>query len=116
MKAERQHNWHSMSDDALSKTIGEFVKHHRIEQNLPQEKVAHDSNISRSTLSLLEKGESGSIRTLIQVLRTLDLLYLMDGFLLSDQISPLALAKLQENKRERAGRTKKDNNNTESSW
>jgi transcriptional regulator with XRE-family HTH domain len=45
-----------MTDTALSKVISAFVKHHRLLQNKTQEDVAAAAGISRSTLSLLEKG------------------------------------------------------------
>lgn len=48
-------NWIAMSDVALAQTIGTFIKHHRLVQNRTQEEIANAANISRSTLSLLEK-------------------------------------------------------------
>lgn len=50
-------DWISMSDKILIKTIGLFTKHHRLNQNKSQIIVARDAGISRSTLSLLERGE-----------------------------------------------------------
>ncbi len=108
-------DWVSMSDTALAQTIGTFVKHHRLTQNKTQEDIATAANISRSTLSLLEKGETITIPTLLQVLRVLDLLYIMDVFKIQEQISPIELAKLEQNKRQRARNS--DNNNTkQSDW
>ncbi|MFD2907538.1 helix-turn-helix domain-containing protein [Flavobacterium ardleyense] len=86
-------DWVSMSDAALAQTIGTFVKHHRLAQNKTQEEVANAANISRSTLSLLEKGENITVPTLLQVLRVLDLLYIMNSFKIQEEISPLKLAK-----------------------
>ena len=113
-------NWSSMSDAALSEVIGNFVKHHRLQQNKTQKETSKAAGISRSTLSLLERGETVTVTTLIQVLRTLDLLHIMEAFKRPDalqEISPLAYAKLQKNKRQRArSKNKNDNQNTESSW
>jgi transcriptional regulator with XRE-family HTH domain len=95
-------NWDSMSDKALSKHIGTFIKHQRMEQNKTQEILANAAGISRSTLSLLERGETVTLATLIQVLRVLDQLHIMDQFSVQQVISPLALAKLEKNKRQRA--------------
>jgi transcriptional regulator with XRE-family HTH domain len=106
-------NWISMSDVALAQTIGTFVKHHRLTQNKTQEEVANAANISRSTLSLLEKGGAITVPTLLQVLRVLDLLYVMDIFKIQEQISPIELAKQQ--KRQRA-RNNDINNSKESDW
>lgn len=94
--------WHSMSDQALSSHIGAFVKYHRLEQNKTQDALSHEAGISRSTLSLLERGETVTLATLIQVLRVLDQLQVMDAFELPQRISPLALAKAEQKVRKRA--------------
>ena len=108
-------NWTSMSDKALSKHIGNFIQHHRMEQNRTQTNVAIAAGISRSTLSLLERGENVTVPTLIQVLRVLDLLYVMDVFRVEKKISPIMLAKMEQEKRQRA-REKKQNNQQDSDW
>lgn len=95
-------NWNSMSDNALVQQIGAFVKHHRMEQNKTQYNLANAAGISRSTLSLLERGETVTLATLIQVLRVLDILHIMDAFVVQQSISPLALAKIEKEKRKRA--------------
>ncbi len=99
-------NWNSMSDQALVGQIAAFVKHHRLEQNKSQEELATAAGISRSTLSLLERGETVTLATLIQVLRILDQLHIMEAFTVQQRISPLALAKIERNKRKRAGKKK----------
>lgn len=95
-------DWASMSDKALAEYIGIFVKHHRMEQNKTQDELATAAGISRSTLSLLERGETVTVTTLIQVLRVLDQLSVLSAFEVRETISPLALAKLQKEKRQRA--------------
>jgi len=97
-------NQASMSDKALIEQIGAFVKHHRLRQNKTQDEIAEEAGISRSTLSLLERGESVTILTLIQVLRVLDQLHIMDAFRVEEKVSPMALAKLEKEKRKRASR------------
>ena len=108
-------NWHSMSDDALAKQVGVFIKHHRLEQNKTQELVAEAAGISRSTLSLLERGEAVTLPTLIQVLRVLDQLQVMEAFEIKQSISPLALAKAEKEKRKRASNAN-TNNEEEANW
>ena len=95
-------NWISMSDQSLIKQIGEFVRYHRLQQNRTQEEVSEAAGISRSTLSLMERGETVTVLTLIQVLRVLDLLHIMDVFEIEETVSPIALAKLEREKRQRA--------------
>lgn len=96
-------NWSSMHDKAIAAHIGAFIKHHRIEQNSTQEVLSKAAGISRSTLSLLEKGETVTLTTLIQVLRVLDQLQVMDVFNVEEVVSPLLLAEMQKEKRKRAG-------------
>jgi transcriptional regulator with XRE-family HTH domain len=108
-------NWASMSDKALAEHIGRFVKEKRIEHNKTQESLAHAAGISRSTLSLLEKGETVTLATLLQVLRVLDQLQVLEVFSVQSVISPMKLAKMKLKIRKRAGRkTSSDTNN--STW
>jgi transcriptional regulator with XRE-family HTH domain len=95
-------NWHNMSDQALAEDIGAFVKQQRLEQDFSQEALAKAAGISRSTLSLLEQGKPITLATLLQVLRVLDQLQFMEYFIIQQNLSPLALAKLQKQKRQRA--------------
>ena len=94
--------WDSLSDKALSEHIGAFVNHHRLDQNKTQDVLANAAGISRSTLSLLERGEAVTLATLIQTLRALDQLHVLDVFSVKQTISPLALAKIEKEKRQRA--------------
>lgn len=110
-------DWHSMSDKALVEYIGTFVKHHRMEQNKTQDELATAAGISRSTLSLLERGETVTVATLIQVLRVLDQLPVLNAFEVRKTISPLALVKLQKEKRQRArSKSVKDENKENTDW
>lgn len=102
-------DWVSMSDKALIDTIGHFIQHNRLSQNKAQSIVASDAGISRSTLSLIERGEKVSLNSLIKILRVLDLLYIMDIFKIDNEISPIEYAKIQKNKRQRArGKVEKE--------
>lgn len=108
-------NWASMSDRALAKHIGAFIKHHRMQQNKTQDILATEAGISRSTLSLLERGETVNLSTLIQVLRVLDQLQVMNSFTVQETISPLELARLEKKKRKRAT-GKSPDTFTETDW
>ncbi|HBX65236.1 MAG: transcriptional regulator [Balneola sp.] len=108
--------WHAMSDKALLKHVGEFVKRHRLEQNKSQKEVAAAAGISRSTLSLLERGEGVTLVSLIQVLRVLDLLHHLETFEVEEKtISPIELAKKDKKKRKRASGSQSQDNQ-ESDW
>jgi len=106
-----------MNDKAVAASIGAFVRYHRMEQNKTQDELAAAAGISRSTLSLLERGETVTVTTLIQVLRMLDQLAVLRIFTINESPSPLALAKLQREKRQRArGKSTKDENREETDW
>jgi transcriptional regulator with XRE-family HTH domain len=107
--------WNSMSDKALAMHIGAFIKYHRMEQNKTQEVLAKAAGISRSTLSLLERGEAVTLATLIQVLRVLDKLYVVDVFSVQQDISPLMLARMEKEKRKRASGKGKETQ-TQNNW
>ena len=40
--------WQSMSDGAIIKNIGSFIKHHRLEQNKTQAQLAFEAGITQS--------------------------------------------------------------------
>ena len=106
-----------MSDAALSQTIGSFVKHHRIQQNKTQHDLAQLAGISRSTLSLLERGESVTLMTVLQVLRVLNKLNVLESFLVTSQVSPLQLAKEQKKQRYRVRKPNAKNSpKPDSTW
>jgi len=107
--------WRSMSDKAFNKQIGSFIKQQRLQQNKTQDELARAAGISRSTLSLLERGETVMLSTFIQVLRVLDLLHLLDVFKVQTVISPLLLAREQQEQRYRARNNKKKNDH-KSDW
>jgi transcriptional regulator with XRE-family HTH domain len=108
-------DWESMSDKALAEHIGAFIKHHRMEQNKTQDVLSNAAGISRSTLSLLERGETVTLATVIQVLRVLDQLKVLEAFSVEQVLSPLTLAKMEKEKRKRASGRKEDTQN-ETDW
>ncbi|MFT5770766.1 MAG: transcriptional regulator with XRE-family HTH domain [Algoriphagus sp.] len=89
-------DYNQLSDMAILQRIGAFVKHHRMDQNKSQDQLATAAGISRSTLSLLERGEKVNLITLIQVLRVLDQLAWLAEFEVSKTISPIEYLKLQK--------------------
>lgn len=100
-------NIYKMSDDAIIQTIGDFVKHHRLQQNITQKRLAEKAGINRTTLSDLELGKRSQLITLIQVLRVLNKLYVFESFEVKQQISPIKLAEMEMKKRQKASRQDK---------
>ena len=108
--------WSAMSDTALMKNIGSFIRHHRLEQNKTQSLLAEEAGINRSTLSQFENGLSSNLITFIQLLRALKLLPILHVFEVKQQVSPIQLAKLEQSKRIRASRKSKSGLNPKSDW
>lgn len=106
-------DWLKMSDAAIVEQLGAFVKHTRVEQNITQSQLAEEAGLSRWTITQIEKGESVTLSTFIQVLRALDILYVLNHFVINNEISPIEYAKLQEKKRRRAGRRKSNEEESE---
>lgn len=99
-----------LSDNALLVNMGQFIKHHRLAQNKTQQALATAAGINRTTLSEFEQGKRSNTITLIQLLRALNLLHILQIFEIEDQISPLLLAEMQHKYRKRA--SKPNNNST----
>lgn len=102
MMENANNNWIAMSDNAIIVSIGEFIKQKRLQEDKTQLQLAKDAGLNRSTIVQIENGESITLSSLIQILRVLNLLHLMDIFILEDQISPMEYVKMKEKKRLRA--------------
>jgi len=109
-------NWQVLSDEAIETDIGNYIRKERQAQRKTQKEVAASANISRSTLSLLERGESGSLKTLIQVLRVLGRLQALRTFHFEELISPLALAREQHKSIQRVRSKGKKKPRKKSDW
>jgi transcriptional regulator with XRE-family HTH domain len=94
----------SMSDDRLAQLLGEFIKHHRIDKNISQDELATKAGLSRPTISLMERGKSMNLNSIIRVLRVLDLLYLFDAIKITQTISPIEMLKIQEKQSKRSSK------------
>lgn len=106
----------SINDKKMVETIGSFIKHHRLDQNKSQSKLAEEAGINRSTLNSLENGMRSNIITLIQLLRALNLLDVLKIFEVQQQISPIQLAQLEQAKRKRASKAKSTTDKPKSDW
>lgn len=105
-----------MSDDTIIQTIGDFVRHHRLQQNITQKILAEKAGINRTTLSDLELGKRCQLITLIQVLRILNKLHVFESFEVKQQISPIKLAEMEMKKRQKASRQNKNKATNKTDW
>lgn len=95
-------DWVQMSDVAIAKQIGSYLKQVRLQQNKTQAQLADVAGLNRWTISQIENGESITLTSLIQILRALDSLHVLKAFEVSDEISPLEYAKLKKQQKQRA--------------
>lgn len=105
-----------MSDAALLEQLGEFIRHHRLQQNKSQEQLALEAGINRSTLVEFEQGGRSNTLTFIQLLRALDQLHVLEALHIVKKPSPLQLAKLEQASRKRASKAKNARTATTSDW
>lgn len=98
-------DWHSLSDPEVLSEFGTRIRLARIERNLTQQMLADRSGLNRSTIRDLENGASVNLLSLMQLLRSLEMLDRLDLLLPGTSQSPV-LAKLQ-NERKRVKLSKK---------
>lgn len=80
------------SNIALLVQIGLKVKSRRIAANLTQKQLSEQAGVALSAVGNIEKGQNSSLLTLIQVLRTIKSLDLLEPFFREEEISPIAYA------------------------
>ena len=95
-----------LTDDALLGELGAGLERARLERNLTQAQVAEQAGVSKSTLERLEKGASSQLINLIRILRALDLLEGLNQLLPETQFSPIEQVKLRGKARRRASSPK----------
>lgn len=103
-------NYTQMSHGAIIAHIGHFIKQTRMSQNKTQAELAKMAGLNRWTLSQVENGESITLSSLIQILRALDSLYILEGFNYVEEISPLEYAKLKKQQQKQRVRNRTSNN------
>ncbi len=106
----------SMTDKALLVLIGSFIKESRLSKNKTQQQIANAAGINRTTLVQIEKGAGGNMQSFVQIMRAIEQLQIFSFFEVSQQLSPLQLAKLSIKKRQRAIGTTGENAKPQSDW
>lgn len=108
---------YSMSNDVVLKKIGAQLKQMRLNKNLSQKQLCELSGVSRSTISEIENKGVGTLSSLVQLIRALEKLELLNIFITSSPVSPIQIAKLSGKIRKRASFKKKtDNPQPDSEW
>lgn len=86
---------------ALAEELGERLKQARLNKNFTQLEVAEHAGVSRRTVINAEKGKA-TLEVFVAIMIVLNLTEQLNLFLPPQPISPIQLAKLKGEKRQRA--------------
>jgi len=95
----------NMSPAAIADELGHRLKQARLNADLTQTEVASRSGLNRRTILNAEKGKV-HLENLVAILVAMDMVEQLNMFLPVQEISPIQLAKLKGQKRQRASRSK----------
>jgi putative transcriptional regulator len=96
----------NMSPLAIAEELGNRLKQARLRADLTQSEVASRSGLSRRTILNAEKGKV-QLENLVAILVSMGMVEQLNMFLPVQEISPIQLAKLKGQQRQRASRSKK---------
>ena len=112
-------DWETMPNKAIVKQLCLKLRSMRLSKNISQAELAEKSGLGRVTISRIERGSAISLLSLVQILRALNELHILDAFDGSPEISPMQLLKEQKPPRYRASKkrsTKSPSSKNESEW
>ncbi len=103
-------NWTTFKDDQVVERLGAELRRMRLDRNLSQAEVATRAGLDRTTVVKLEGGRAATLLTVVQVLRAIGRLEVLDGFHEEPRPTPYQLVEQQEKylakQRKRASRHK----------
>ena len=106
------------SDEAILREMGERLRTERLNRNLTVDEVATRAGVSPVTMYKVESGANHSLKTLLRILRALNLLNRVDALLPDVGVSPIQLAALRGKQRQRASgsRGRRSGSQLDRSW
>lgn len=103
-------SWKDLKDTTVVARLGKELRRMRLERNLSQAEVAKRAGLDRTTVVKLEAGRAATLLTVVQVLRAMDKLEVLDGFHEELKPTPYQLVEQQgkylAKQRKRASRPK----------
>lgn len=103
-------NWKVLKDEQVVQRLGKELRRMRLARDLSQAEVATRAGLDRTTIVKLEAGRAATLLTVVQVLRAMDRLDVLDLFHEEPQPTPYMLVEAQEKylkkQRKRASRKK----------
>ena len=88
-------NWKVLKDEKVLEQLGKELRRMRLERNLSQAKVAERAGLDRTTVVKLEAGRAATLLTVVQVLRAMGKLEVLDAFHEVPQPTPYMLVEAQ---------------------
>jgi len=101
-------NLEHMSPAAIAAELGDRLKKARLNTDLTQAEVASRAGLNRRTILNAEKGKV-QLENLVAILVSMDMAEQLNLFLPVQEISPIQLAKMKGQERQRASKSKKKN-------
>ena len=98
-------NFNNLTAKAIAEELGSRIKQARLNANLSQSELALKTGLSIKAIVNTEKGKS-QLETVITVLQGLDLAEQLNLFVPRQEVSPIQLAKLKGRERQRASRSR----------
>ncbi|HEU4800646.1 MAG TPA: helix-turn-helix transcriptional regulator [Gemmatimonadales bacterium] len=92
----------STNDEILAE-LGQRLQRYRLQQNRTLADVAEQAGVGLRTAARAEAGENPTLATVVKLLRALGRLEALEAFLPEPLVSPIQLAELSGNQRQRAG-------------
>lgn len=88
-------HYEEITDEELLQRIGGKLKEIRLEQNIKQKELAEKAGLSMFSISQMETGHNTSVQSIIQVLRALGRMDLLDAFILYNKVEENPVADRQ---------------------
>ena len=104
-------NFKGMNDKEILEEIGLRVRRYRLSENITQEELARKAGVARIVIHSLENGKGSNLKGFIRILRALDFLEQLDLLLPEPEPSPIELAGMKGQERERASGKRPENKN-----
>ena len=101
-----EQNFLAQTDSSLLQMLGGFIKAKRLQLNKTQQQVADAAGVDRTTLLKMENGAGANMLSFIQILRAISELPVLQHFEVNEPISPILLAKMMQQKKQRASSAK----------
>ncbi len=97
-------DYYSMNDEGILNELGSRIRDKRLSSNISQDTLASRAGVSLKVIQNIEYGKTATITGFLRVMRALNALEHLDGFLPKVRSRPSELIKLEGKRRKRASR------------